>query len=75
MVKNLPASTENVRDIGRIPGWGGSRLGLLEEGHGNPLQYSCVENHMDRGAWRATVHTVAEAGMTEACKDFGFYLE
>ena len=50
-------------------------MGLLEEGHGNPLQYSCVENHMDRGAWRATVHTVAEAGMTEACKDFGFYLE
>ena len=35
------------------------------EGHGNPLQYSCLENPMDRGAWRATVHGVTESGTTE----------
>ena len=60
MVKNLPASAGDIRDMGRIPGWGGSRVGLLEEGHGNPLQYSCMENHMDRGAWRKTVHGVTK---------------
>ena len=75
VVKNLPASAGDIRDMGRIPGWGGSRFGLLEEGHGNPLQYSRMENHMDRGAWRATVHRVAESDMIEACKDFRFYPE
>ena len=45
-VKNLPA---NARDMGLIPGSGGSP----EEGIGNPLQYSCLGNSMDRGAWRA----------------------
>ena len=43
-------------DIGSIPGSGRSPAG----GHGNPLQYSCVENPMDRGAWHATVHRVAK---------------
>ena len=48
-------------DWGLIPGWGRSP----GEGHGNPLQYSCLENPMDRGAWRATVPGVAELDMTE----------
>ena len=42
-------------DPGSIPGWGRSPA----EGNGNPLQYSCLENPMDRGAWQATVHGVA----------------
>ena len=52
VVKNLPVNAGDVRDAGSIPGWGRSP----GEGHGNPLQYSCLENPMDRGAWRATVH-------------------
>ena len=51
MIKNLPA---NVGDVGSIPGSGRSPGG----GHGNPSQYSCLENPMDRGACRATVHGV-----------------
>ena len=51
----------NSEDLGSIPGLGRSPGG----GHGNPLQYSCLENPMDRGAWRATVHSVAESDMTE----------
>ena len=47
--------------MGSIHGLGRSRGG----GHGNPLQYSCLENPMDRGAWRATVHGVAESDMSE----------
>ena len=54
MVKNLPASTGDIRDIGSIPGLERSP----GEGNGSPLQYSCLENPMDRGAWRATVHGV-----------------
>ena len=50
-------STCNIRDAGSIPGWGRSPGG----GHGDPLQYSCLENPMDRGAWRATVHGVAKS--------------
>ena len=49
-------STCNARDLGSIPGLGRS----AGEGNGNPLQYSCLENFMDRGAWWATVHGVAE---------------
>ena len=52
MVKNPLASAGDVRDTGSIPGLGKSP----GEGHGNPLQYSCQENTMDRGAWRAIVH-------------------
>ena len=60
MVKKLSANVGNSRDAGWIPGSGRS----LAEGNGNPLQYSCLENPMDRGAWRATVHRVAESDMT-----------
>ena len=57
MVKNPPANSEDTRDAGSIPGSGRSP----GEGNGNPLQYSCLENPMDRGAWRATVHSIAES--------------
>ena len=52
MVKNLPASAGDARDMGLIPGLGRSPGG----GNGKLLQYSCLENPMDRGAWGATVH-------------------
>ena len=57
MVKNLPVSTGDARDVGLIPGLGR----YPGEGNGNPLQYSCLENSMDRGAWQATVHGVAKS--------------
>ena len=57
VVKNLPANAGDIRDKGSIPELGRSRGG----GHGNPLQYSCLENPMDRGAWWATVHGVAKS--------------
>ena len=56
VVKNLPANAGNAKDMGSVPGWGRSSGG----GNGNPLQYSYLENPMDRGAWRATVHGVAK---------------
>ena len=56
VVKNLPASTGDAGDVGLIPGLGRSP-GI---GNGNPLQDSCLENSMDRGARWATVHGVAE---------------
>ena len=52
--KKMPA---NAGDVGSIPGSGRS---LEKEGTGNPLQYSCLENPMDRGAWWATVHEVTK---------------
>ena len=55
MVKNLPGNAGDTRDMGLIPGLGRSP----GEGNGYPLQDSCLENPMDRGAWRATVHGVA----------------
>ena len=61
MVKNLPANAGDVRDMGLIPGSGRSP----GDGQGNPLQYSCLENPVDRGAWWATVHSVRESNMTE----------
>ena len=56
-VKNLPANAEDVRDMGSILGWGRSPGG----GHSNPLQYSCLESCMDRGAWQGTVQGVAKS--------------
>ena len=56
MVKNLPANAGDIRDTGSIPGLGKSP----EERHGNPLQYSDLENPMDRGAWWAIVHRVTK---------------
>ena len=61
MVKNPPA---NAGDTGSIPGFGISIGG----GNGNPLQYSCLENPMDRGAWWATVYGVARVGHDLATK-------
>ena len=57
MVKNPPSSAGGVRYAGSIPGLERSPGG----GHGNPLQCSCLENPMDRGAWRATVQGVAKS--------------
>ena len=57
VVKNLSVNAGDVRDMSSIPGLGRSSGG----GHNNPLQYSCLENPMDRGAWRATVHRVAQS--------------
>ena len=56
MIKNPPANAGNIRDTGLIPGLGRSPGG----GHGNPFQYSCLENPMDGGDWQATVHRVAK---------------
>ena len=61
MVKNPPANAGDARELGLIPELGRSPGG----GNGNPLQYSCLENSIDRGAWRATVHRVAELNVTE----------
>ena len=64
MVKNLPANAGDINNMGSIPGLGRPS----GEGNGNPLQYSCLENSMDRGTWRATVLRFKELDMTEhAC--------
>ena len=57
VVKNLPANAGDARDSDLIPGSGRS----LEVGNGNPLQYSCLENLKDRGAWWFTVHGVTKS--------------
>ena len=62
-VRNPPANAGDARDAGLIP----------EGGDGNPLQYSCLENPTDRGAWRATVHRVTESDMTEVTEDAHMY--
>ena len=61
MVKNPPANGGDVKfqSLGSIPGLGRSPEG----GHGNPLQYSCLENPMNRGVWQAIVHGVAKSQM------------
>ena len=62
MVKNLPGSTGDIRDAGSIRGSGRPP----GEGHGNPLQYSFLENPMDREAWQAAVHRAKQSDTTEA---------
>ena len=57
VAKNLPANAGDAEDMGLVPGSGRFPGG----GHGNPLQYSCLENPMDRGAWQATVHGVTKS--------------
>ena len=57
VAKNPPASAGDIRDTGSIHGSGRSPGGR----HGNPLQYSCLENPMDRGGWQARVHRVAKS--------------
>ena len=61
VVKNLPANAGNARDTDSIPGL----VRSPGEGNGNPLQYSCLENPMDRGAWRTTIYGVTELDTTE----------
>ena len=56
VVKNLPADLGDVRDVDLVPGLGRSP----EEGNANPLQCSCLENPIDRGAWQATVHGITK---------------
>ena len=58
VVKNPPANAGDMRDSGSIPGLGRSSGGE----YGNPLQYSCLEDPMDRGAWLAIVHAVKKSG-------------
>ena len=57
VVKNLPANAGDIRDVGLIPWWGRSP----GEGNGNPLQYSCLVNPLDRGAWWAAVQRLTES--------------
>ena len=64
VVKNPPANAGNTRDGGSIPGPGRSPGG----GNGKPLQYSCLEDPMDRGAWRAAVHGVTRLKQDLATK-------
>ena len=57
VAKNLPANAGDIRDLDSVPGLGISSGG----GDGNPLQYSCLENPLDRGSWQAMVHRVARS--------------
>ena len=57
VVKNMPVNTGDIREVGSVPGLGRSP----GEGNGSPLQCSCLDNPMDRGAWRATVHGVTKS--------------
>ena len=61
VVKNTSANTGDLRDVGLIPRSGRFPGG----GNDSPLQYSCLENPVDRGAWEATVHRVTDSDMTE----------
>jgi hypothetical protein len=61
VIKNLAANAGDIRDASSIPGWGRSSTA----GNYNPLQYSCLENSMGRGAWQTTIHRATESDMTE----------
>ena len=61
MVKNLLANAGDVRDTGLVPGSGRSP----GEGNGSPLQYSCLEDSMDRGVWQARVHGVTKNQLSD----------
>ena len=65
VLKNLPANAGDIREAGSIPGSGRTPGG----GHGNPLQHSCLENPVDRGAWWAPAHRVTESqtGLKQLC--------
>ena len=69
MVKNLPVNAGGARDVGSISGSGRSP-GV---GNSNPLQYSCLENPMDRGAWWTTVQGITQSDRTDL--DLGYVLE
>ena len=74
MVKNPPCNAGDTRDAGFIPKWGRSPGG----GNGNPLQYFCLENLMDRGAWQAIVHGVTKSWTrlsTHTCTYRVFHLQ
>ena len=62
VVNNPPANAGDLKDVGSIPESGRSP----GEGHGNPLQYSFLENPMERGTWQATIHGVVQSDTTEA---------
>ena len=66
-VKNPPANARDIRDKGSVPGWGRSSGG----GHDNPLQYSSLENPMDRGTWWTTVHRVTKSWFGPRGADLG----
>ena len=70
VIKNPPANAGDIRDVGLIPGSGRS----LGGGHSNPLQYSCLENPMDRGAWWATVHGVTKRQTWRSDYHFHFHM-
>ena len=59
MVKNPLANAEDVRD--RVRSLGGEEHGIPGRGNGNPVQYSCLENPMDRGVWQVTFHSIAQS--------------
>ena len=69
MVKNLPANAEDIRDAGSISGSGKSS-GV---GNGNPCQYSCLGNPMDRGAWRDIVHGTTKNWTRLSVSAFSFF--
>ena len=69
VLKNLPANAGDTGEVDSTPGLGRAP----GEGNGNPIQYSCLENLIDRGAWWATVHGVARSWTR--LSDFTFYME